>query len=85
LSPDTGHYFKRNSESRSTSSNQSSVRGGAGPAGGGLALNNDVISKILAATRAMPTWKACEIENTSWVGTGDENVKKYMALQGAVV
>ncbi len=53
--------------------------------GGGsteLVLNDDVIAEILAASRAMPTWRACEIENTSWVGTADENAQRYLALRG---
>ena len=40
--------------------------GGGSPNKRSLALNADVISDILAATRAMPSWKACEIEGTSW-------------------
>lgn len=43
-------------------------------------LNNDVIAEILAATRAQPSWRACELENTSWNGTAEENVKKYLDL-----
>src|ERR1700733_8013654 len=42
-----------------------------------LALNADVISEILAATRAMPSWKACEVEGTSWAGAAEENIQKY--------
>ncbi|KIY53582.1 hypothetical protein FISHEDRAFT_6321, partial [Fistulina hepatica ATCC 64428] len=42
-----------------------------------LALNEDVINDILAATRAMPSWKACEMEGTAWTGTAEENIQKH--------
>ncbi|KAK1223047.1 hypothetical protein PQX77_014083 [Marasmius sp. AFHP31] len=48
-----------------------------------LALNNDVIAEILAATRASPSWKACEMEGTSWTGTAEENIEKYISTIGA--
>ncbi len=48
-----------------------------------VALNADVIADILAATRAMPSWKACEIEGTSWTGTAEENIEKYVSSIGA--
>jgi len=48
-----------------------------------LALNADVIAEILAATRAMPSWKACQIEGTSWQGTGQDNIDKYLSSIGA--
>jgi len=38
-----------------------------------LALNEEVIAEILGATRASPSWKACEMEGTSWTGTAEEN------------
>ncbi|KAF8559882.1 hypothetical protein OG21DRAFT_1479760 [Imleria badia] len=44
-----------------------------------LALDADVISEILAATRAMPSWKACQMEGTSWTGTAEENIQKYIS------
>jgi len=50
-----------------------------------LALNADVISEILAATRGMPSWKACEIEGTSWAGTAEENIQKYVTSIGTDV
>ncbi|GJJ06172.1 hypothetical protein Clacol_000361 [Clathrus columnatus] len=45
-----------------------------------LALNQDVIQDILAATRSMPSWRACEIEGTSWNGTAEENIQKYTSI-----
>jgi hypothetical protein len=48
-----------------------------------LALNSDVIADILAATHAMPSWKACQIEGTSWTGTAEENIEKYISSIGA--
>ena len=35
-----------------------------------LALNADVVDDILAATYASPSWKASQMEGTSWAGTG---------------
>jgi len=48
-----------------------------------LALNADVIACILAATCAMPSWKACQVEGTSWTGTAEENIQKYVSSIGA--
>ncbi len=47
-----------------------------------LELNAGVIADILAATHAMPSWKACQMENTSWNGTADENIRKYASSIG---
>ncbi|EJD07263.1 uncharacterized protein FOMMEDRAFT_164286 [Fomitiporia mediterranea MF3/22] len=47
-----------------------------------LVLNDDVIAEILAATHASPSWKACMMEGTTWEGTGDENIRKYMDTVG---
>lgn len=41
-----------------------------------------VVAEILAATHAMPSWRACELENTSWDGTAEENTKKYLDISG---
>ncbi len=60
---------------------------GGGPSGSGtqhLELNEKVFADILAATRAMPSWKACVIEGTRWTGTAEENKEKYLSiLQGS--
>ena len=42
-------------------------------------LDNNLINQILEATYAMPSWKACMIEGTSWDGTAEENIKKYVS------
>jgi len=91
LNDNTSPYFKRH-EPTSTQSNQSStstVMGTTvtGPIMGSMVmgyvpLNNSVIADILAASRAMPSWKSCQVENTLWDGTGEENTKRYLALQG---
>ncbi|KAH9033278.1 hypothetical protein EDB85DRAFT_2229768, partial [Lactarius pseudohatsudake] len=47
-----------------------------------LELSNDDVAKILAAARAQPSWKACELENAGWNGTADENTKKYLDITG---
>jgi hypothetical protein len=47
-----------------------------------LALNANVIADILAATHAMPSWKACQVEGTSWTGTAEENIQKYVSSIG---
>jgi hypothetical protein len=52
-------------------------------AGGGghvLALDADAIADTLAATHAMPSWKACQVEGTHWTGTTKENIQKYCAI-----
>ncbi|KAH9912221.1 uncharacterized protein B0H18DRAFT_1217205 [Fomitopsis serialis] len=56
------------------------VDGGAPPrTGHSMALNQDVIAEILAATRASPSWRACVMEGTSWDGTAEDNIQKYIA------
>jgi hypothetical protein len=45
-----------------------------------LELNENVIADILAATHAMPSWKACPVEGTSWTGTAKENIQKYLSI-----
>ena len=47
-----------------------------------VAMNADVVSDILAATYAIPSWKACQMEGTRWTGTGEENIKKYVSSIG---
>ena len=75
--------FKRESCPGNISSQQPpqfQTSGGGAPSGRrSLALNADVISDILAAMHAMPSWKACKIEDTSWTGTAEENIQKYVA------
>ena len=48
----------------------------------GVPMNADVIADILAATRAMPSWKACQMEGTSWTGTAQENIERYVSSIG---
>ena len=45
-------------------------------------LNDGTIAEILAFTRSMQSWKACEVEGTSWDGTAEENIKKYVEQIG---
>ena len=47
-----------------------------------LTMNADVIAEILAATHAMPSWKACQVDGTSWTGTAQENIEKYVSSIG---
>jgi hypothetical protein len=47
-----------------------------------LELNSDVIAEILSATRAMPSWKACQMEGSSWTGTAQENIEQYVSSIG---
>ncbi|KAF5383011.1 hypothetical protein D9615_004888 [Tricholomella constricta] len=49
---------------------------------GGLAYDSNVIEEILAVTRAMPSWKACQVEGTPWTGTAEENIQKYISHIG---
>jgi len=43
-------------------------------------LYEHTIEAILTATLEMPSWKACELEGTSWDGTAEENIEKYRKL-----
>ena len=56
--------------------------GGSASGARHLELNEDIIADILAVTRAMPSWKECEVEGegTQWVGTAEENTKKYLSI-----
>ena len=57
---------------------------GDAPSGGRrVTLNADVVADILAATYAMPSWKACQVDGTSWTGTAQENIQKYVSSIGA--
>jgi hypothetical protein len=56
--------------------------GGGSPVGLTLELNSDVIAEILSVTRSMPSWKACQVEGTSWTGTAEENIEKYVSSIG---
>ncbi|KAI0252307.1 hypothetical protein BJV78DRAFT_1124842 [Lactifluus subvellereus] len=56
--------------------------GGASSGGRKVELNADVIADILAATHAMPSWKACQMEGTSWAGTAEENIQTYVSSIG---
>jgi len=33
--------------------------------------------------RAMLSWKACQVEGTSWTGMAEENILKYVSSIGA--
>ena len=48
----------------------------------GLPPIKNVLAEVLAPTCAMPSWQACEMENTSWDGTTEENVRKYVSSVG---
>ena len=45
-------------------------------------MNDNLIAEILAVQRTMPTWKACVIEGTSWDGTAEDNIRRYMSTVG---
>ncbi|KAF8967452.1 hypothetical protein BDZ97DRAFT_1656381 [Flammula alnicola] len=45
-----------------------------------LTLDDSTIQEIVTASRELPSWKACELEGTSWEGTADENVTKYREI-----
>jgi len=47
-----------------------------------MALNDEVIAEILAASRTLPSWKSCVVEGTSWSGTAEENIEKYRGKVG---
>ena len=83
--------FKRNSPPRNPNSTAQpqpqfppATTNTGDPSSGGrtLALNVDVIADTLAVTRAMPSWRACQIEGMSWNGTAEENIEKYISSIG---
>ena len=45
-------------------------------------LDDSLIAEILAVRRASATWKACVAEGTSWAGTAEENIEKYVSTVG---
>ena len=47
-----------------------------------LAFNPNITEEILAATRAMPPWRACVLEDTSWSGMKDENIEGELSSFG---
>ncbi|KXN82327.1 hypothetical protein AN958_02708 [Leucoagaricus sp. SymC.cos] len=47
-----------------------------------VTMNADVITEILMAMCAMPSWKACQMEGMSWMGMAQENIEKYISSIG---
>lgn len=87
----TGGHFRRHGSRGSGTPGQPqslvmtpmTTHEGGGPSAGGtqhLDLNDKAIGDILAATRAMPSWKECDIEGTRWTGTAEENRLKYLFI-----
>ncbi|KAF7977926.1 hypothetical protein HWV62_1987 [Athelia sp. TMB] len=82
---DASGLFKRDSPSGNHNSGflplqtQHTTANAGGNADSGLALNENVIADILAATRAGASWKACVIEGTNWAGTTEDNIQKYVS------
>ena len=50
--------------------------GGLSGTGISLAPDQNAVLEILAASRPMPSWKACVMEGTSWEGSAEENIEK---------
>lgn len=48
--------------------------GSSGLGGLTVEFTPNVVAEILSATRAIPAWRACEIEGTSSTGTAEENI-----------
>ena len=44
--------------------------------------DNNLIEELLAVTRVLPSWKACQVEGTSWAGTAQENIERYVSEIG---
>ena len=59
---------------------QTTMSAGAPPGRPTLTFNAYVVVDILAAMHAMPSWKACQIEGTSWTGTAEENILRNIFL-----
>ncbi|KAH9037821.1 hypothetical protein EDB85DRAFT_2196833 [Lactarius pseudohatsudake] len=84
---DISRSFKRDfpdsgNSSVATLSQFPHVATNTGPGVHTLELNANIINEILTATRAMPSWKACAVEGTSWDGTANENIEKYISSIG---
>jgi hypothetical protein len=88
---DTGSHFRRHGHGRgapkqpqmpSITPINTSGGGGESSARGTrrLELNEKVVEDILAATRAMVSWKECGMEETRWTGTAEENRQKYLSI-----
>jgi hypothetical protein len=83
----TSGSFKRDSPPRdynkdlSAHATTTSADGASSSSQRGVLLDEGVIGDILAATRAMPSWKACQVEGTGWTGTAEENIQKYVGSQ----
>ncbi|KXN91128.1 hypothetical protein AN958_02905 [Leucoagaricus sp. SymC.cos] len=82
--PDNGDNNNNNSFSTQSQPQHqpTTSTGGASSGKRKVTMNADVIAEILAATRAMPSWKACQMEGTSWTGTAQENIEKYVSSIG---
>ena len=87
---DTTGSFNRALPDNGNDNNGSSVQpqlpmtsaGSGSSVGLTLELNSDVIAEILSVTPSMPSWKACQMEGTSWTGTAEENIEKYVSSIG---
>ncbi|EJC98420.1 uncharacterized protein FOMMEDRAFT_114187 [Fomitiporia mediterranea MF3/22] len=86
----SNNYFNRDSPPHNGESNAfgqprvlfqpgTTTTGGGSSGGRTLALNDNVIADILAATRELPSWKACQMEGMGWSGTAEENIQKYVS------
>ncbi|KAF8585920.1 hypothetical protein K439DRAFT_1646404 [Ramaria rubella] len=78
------HHGNNGSSAQLQLLSQLEMDGAGGESSGGrtAVLNENVIADILAFTRAMPSWKACQIEGTSWAGTAEENIATYVSSIG---
>ncbi|KAJ7481585.1 hypothetical protein FB451DRAFT_1236497 [Mycena latifolia] len=45
-------------------------------------MDETTIERILAATWKSASWRACQMEGTSWAGTAEENIETYRQLMG---
>ena len=66
--------------SQTLSTTPITTSGGSGSGTQPPEFNENVTADILAATRAMPSWRECVLEGTSWTGTAEENRKKYLSI-----
>ena len=82
----TGGHFRRGELcggpglSQTLSATPITTSGGGGTGTQPLEFNENTIVNILAATHAMPSWKECVLEGTSWTGTAEENRQKYLSI-----
>jgi hypothetical protein len=80
MTPDRPGLFLKKGDSRRDRQNTEGSINFPPAIGSTLGIKKSTVDEILAATRSSASWKACEMEGTSWKGTAEENIAKYRQL-----